>query len=310
MRARFRRLRRIPAMTQGRHAAPLVVALALLVLYLVWGSTYLAIRFALQGYPPLFFPALRFLFAGALLYAVLRLRGAPNPSLRQWRNAVVIGVLLLNVGNGFVVFAERAVGSALAATAIATVPLWAALFGGLWGVWPRGAQWLGLLLGFAGIVMLNLGGDFAANPAAAALLMTAALSWAFGSIWSRRLDLPSGLMSSACQMFAAGVIFLAGSYAAGESWQLRAAPQALAAMLYLAVFGSVLAFSAYMYLVQNVSPALAMSYAYINPVVALGLGATLGHEKFVASDFLAIALVLAGVVLIMLYNRAERSKKF
>ncbi len=291
------------AQSPGRSAAPLLVFAALVAVYLVWGSTYLAIRFALQGYAPLFFPGLRFCFAGLVLYAILRMRGYPSPSLRQWRNSVVIGFLLLNIGNGAVVWAERSVGSGLAATAVATVPLWASLFAGVWGVWPQRLQWIGLVVGFAGIVVLNLGGDFAANPLAALLLVLAPATWAFGSVWSRRLDLPQGLMSSAAQMLSAGVVFMIGSAIAGESWQLEAPPKAIAALLYLSIFGSLVAFSAYMFLVQNVSAALATSYAYANPVVAVLLGLLLGNEHFGRTDLLAIGLVLGGVVLIVLYNR-------
>jgi drug/metabolite transporter (DMT)-like permease len=287
----------------GAVKLPLLVLLALAAVYLIWGSTYLAIRFALHGYPPLFFPGLRFSIAGVALYAFLRLRGYPRPTLKQWGNAALIGILLLNLGNGAVVLAERNVGSALAATAVATVPIWASLFAGFWGVWPQRMQWLGLIVGFVGIVVLNLGGDFAANPVSAALLILASLSWAFGSVLSRRIDLPKGLMSSACQMIGGGAVFLLGSAAIGESWQLFPNPQAVGAVLYLILFGSLFAFTAYIYLVQSVSPALATSYAYVNPVVALVLGATLGSERFVITEFIAIGMVLIGVVLIVRYNR-------
>ncbi len=290
----------------SRAAPPLLVVLALLTVYVVWGSTYLAIRFALDGYPPLFFPGLRFLLAGSILYLVLRLRGHAAPAWRQWRNAAAIGVLMLNIGNGGVVIAEGSVGSALAATAVATVPLWAAMFAGIWGHWPVRMQWLGMAIGFAGIVVLNLGGDFAASPGAAATLMLASATWAFGTVWSRRLALPAGLMSSACQMLAAGALFIIASALRGESWTVLPNAKAAGAVLYLAVFGSLLAYTAYMYLVQNVTPSLATSYAYANPVVALLLGLSLGGEHIVASGYVAIALVLVGVALIVYYNRAAR----
>jgi drug/metabolite transporter (DMT)-like permease len=286
--------------------SPLRIVLALLTVYLVWGSTYLAIRVALEGYAPLFFPGIRFIVAGTVLFGVLLTRGTPPPTWRQVLNASAIGFLLLNIGNGAVVLAERKVGSALAATAVATVPMWAALCAGFWGSWPVRAQWVGLALGFAGIVVMNLGGDFAVNPLSATLLIAASVAWAFGSVWSRRIDLPKGLMSSACQMLAAGVIFLVASAASGERWQLVSTPHAIAALLYLILFGSLLAFSAYMFLVQNVAPALATSYAYVNPVVALLLGATLGGEHFVGTDLIAIAFVLAGVALIVLTSRVKR----
>lgn len=290
-------------------APPLLVFFALVVVYLIWGSTYLAIRFALEGYAPLFFPGIRFVFAGGILFIILRLRGYAGPTRRQWLNSLAMGVLLLNIGNGGVVLAERSVGSALSATAIATVPLWATLFAGIWGAWPQRLQWIGLLLGFAGIITLNFGGDFAANPISAGLLVISAASWAFGSVWSRRLDLPKGLMSSTAQMLMAGMVFLIGSRISGESWHLLAAPRAMAGLLYLTLMGSVLAFSAYIFLIQNVSPALATSYAYANPVVAVLLGITLGHESFVRSEILAIALVLTGVVLIVLYNQKPAATK-
>ncbi|MDR3416246.1 MAG: drug/metabolite exporter YedA [Nevskia sp.] len=286
----------------ARASAATVVA-ALLTVYFVWGSTYLAIRFALEGYPPLFFPALRFLVAGCVLYLLLRQRGYAAPTLRQWRNAAAIGVLLLDVGNGGVVVAERWVGSALAATAVATVPLWAAVCAGIWGHWPVRMQWLGMLVGFAGIVVLNLGGDFGANPLAGVLLTVSPMAWAFGSVWSRRLDLPKGLMSSAAQMLAAGVVFLLASALGGEHWSLLPTTRAAGALVYLTVFGSLLAFSAYMFLVQNVTPALATSYAYVNPVVALLLGLSLGGEHIDRNGYIAIVMVLLGVALIVLFNR-------
>lgn len=292
------------ASTNGRLSPRVWVCLA--AVYFVWGSTYLAIRFALEAYPPLFFPGVRFIAAGSILMIVLRLRGQRLPTAGQVARSAMIGFLLLNIGNGAVVYAQRDVGSALAATAVATMPLWASLCGGIWGVWPKPMQWLGLAVGFAGIALLNLDGDFAANPLSAALLIAASMSWAFGSVWSRRLDLPSGAMSTACQMLSAGVLFLVASAAAGESWQLVTTPKAMAALAYLTVFGSVVAFSAYMYLNQTVSPSLATSYAYVNPVVAVLLGALLAGELFVASELAAIVLVLSGVVLIVLNNRAPR----
>lgn len=282
---------------------PLLVWLSLAAVYFVWGSTYLAIHFALAEYPPLFFPGLRFVIAGSVLMAFLRLRGHALPTRRQVGFSIVIGFLLLNVGNGAVVYAQQSVGSALAATAVATMPLWASLFGGIWGAWPKAMQWLGLLVGFSGIVLLNLDGDFAANPLSASLLIIAPVSWAFGSVWSRRIDLPKGAMSTACQMLSAGVVFLGASHAAGESWQLVTTPKAMLSVVYLTLAGSVLAFSAYIYLVQTVSPSLATSYAYVNPVIALLLGVTFGGEVFTATELAAIVLVLAGVLLIVLYNR-------
>jgi drug/metabolite transporter (DMT)-like permease len=284
-------------------ASPVLVLLAMLTVYIVWGSTYLAIRFAVEGYPPMFFPACRFIVAGVVMSSVLLLLRHPLPSRRQARNALLVGALLLNGGNGFVVLAERSVGSALAATTLGTIPLWAGLISYFFGHRPSPVQWLGMVVGFAGIVVLNLSGDFAATPAAAVMLMLAAASWSLGTVLSGRLDLPKGAMSSATQMVMAGILFLAASAIAGERWTLAAPPRAQWALLYLVVFGSLLAFSAYMYLTQNVAPTLVTSYAYVNPVIAVLLGVWLGGEHFGARDVLAVILVLAGVALILGFRK-------
>ena len=274
--------------------------------FLVWGSTYLAhpLLAPCRATPPLLFPGVRYTVAGVILYALLRLRGAPAPSWRQWGGGALIGFLLIDFGNGAVVYAERSVGSGLAATAVSTAPLWAALFAGIWGQWPARMQWLGMALGFAGVVVLNLGGDFAANPLAAAGLTLSPMVWSFGSVWSRRLDLPKGLMSSAAQMLAAGVVFLVASAACGERAGALAAARrrSAGALLYLTVLGSLVAYSAYIYLVQNVSPVLATSNSYVNPVVALFLGVALGGEHIRGGEFGAIALILVGVLLIVFYE--------
>ncbi|MBL6752286.1 MAG: drug/metabolite exporter YedA [Nevskia sp.] len=284
-------------------ASPLLVALSMLVVYVVWGSTYLFIRFAVEGYPPLFFPGVRFVAAGLLMGGVLLLRGHPRPSRRQLRNALLVGMLLLNGGNGFVVMAERSVGSALSATMLGTVPLWTGLFAYFFGHRPAPAQWLGMVVGFAGVVVLKMSGDFAASPAGAVMLLLAAASWALGTVLGSRLDLPKGVMSGAVQMVLAGILFLAGSAAAGEHWTLAAPLRAQLALLYLLLFGSVLAFTAYIYLTQHVSPTMATSYAYVNPIIAALLGVYLGGERFGANDVLAMILVLAGVALILGFRR-------
>lgn len=280
--------------------------LSLLAVYFIWGSTYLAIRFALDSYPPLFFPGLRFLVAGSVLFLVLKLRGYAMPRPRQWAGAMLIGTMMLVVGNGGVVFAQQSVGSGLAATAVSTVPLWASLMAGIWGIWPRPAQWAGIALGLFGVLLLNLGGDFAGNPLAAGLLMLASLCWSLGTVISTRLPMPAGLMSSACQMLWAGVLFLALSAARGEPWQIDASPKSLAALLYLIVFGSLIAYSAFVYLIHHATPVLSTSYAYVNPVIAVLLGVAFAGEELLANEWAAIALVLAGVVLMVVNNRGQK----
>lgn len=276
------------------------VALALFIVYVVWGSTYLAMRFAVQGLPPLLMAGSRFLLAGAILYLILRLRGAPPPDRSQWLGAALVGVLLLVVGNGVVAYAIQWVPSGLAAIELATVPLWAALFAGLWGTWPARVEWLGIGLGLIGMVLLNWEGDLRAYPAGALALLLAAVSWALGSIWSRYLTLPAGLMAAAAEMLAGGALLIGLSAVFGERLPASLAPSALGALLYLVVFGSLVGFSAYNYLLRQVRPALATSNAYVNPVVAVGLGAGLGGEQVTGTAVLALLVILAGVGLIAL----------
>ena len=284
----------------------LPIVAAMVAVYVVWGSTYLAIRIALEGFPPLLMAGLRFLVAGGVLFAVLWLRGAPAPSARQWRAAALVGGLLLLGGNGGVVVAEQWVASGLAALGVAAVALWSALFAGLWGQWPRRLEWVGLAVGFAGVVMLNLEGGLRASPAGAAALLVGTVSWALGSMWSRRLDLPSGLMASAAEMLAGGAMLIVAGIAAREEVPHAVAPRPLLALAYLIVFGSWVGFSAYLFLLRRVRPAAATSYAYVNPVIAMFLGVALGGETITASEWAAMPVILAGVAIVMIgHNRAS-----
>jgi len=284
----------------------LLVPLALVSLYLVWGSTYLAIRIAVASYPPFLMAAVRFLCAGLALYAFLRWRGMPAPSRRQWLNSTATGVMLLGFGNGLVCYAEQSVASGLAAVAVASMPLFAAVFGGLYGSWPRRMEWLGLAIGFAGVILLNLGGSMKGAPIGALALVVAALSWAFGSVWSKRRDMPPAAMNTAAQMLTGGGVLLLFALAIGE--RLPAAPPASAtfALVYLAVAGSLVGFSAYLYLLHTVRPALATSYAYVNPPVAVLVGALFGGEAVHPFDVAAMAVILAGVALITLARDRTR----
>lgn len=276
-----------------------LIVLSLLAVYLIWGSTYLGIRIALESWPPFLMSALRFLIAGAAMYAFLRWRGVAAPTPRQWRNTVVTGTLLLAAGNGLVCYAEQTVSSSLAAVAIAGMPLFAALFAGLYGRWPRARDWLGIGVGFSGVILLNLGGEMRASPAGAIALVAAPLCWAFGSVWSRHQDMPDPLMSTAAQMLTGGAVLVLVTVALGESWPAAPTLRATAALAYLTVFGSLVAFTAYIYLLQHVRPALATSYAYVNPPIAVALGVWLAGERFSAWELAAMAVILAGVAVIL-----------
>lgn len=276
----------------------------LFALYGVWGSTYLAIHWALEGgFPPFLMAAVRYLVAGVVLYALLRLRGDAHPSARQWGAGALMGFLLLGVGNGSVVFAEQWLPSGLVAIVVGSVPLWAALFSGLLGQWPGRAERWGLAIGFCGLILLNLGTDMSGHLWAAVALLVGPISWAFGSVWSRRLPLATGLMSTATQMLTAGAMFLLVSTLMGEHLAAPPPPRALLSVGYLIVFGSLVAFSAYGYLLRNARPALATSYAYVNPMVAVLLGIFLASESLSTWGFVAMGAILGAVGLI---TRAKR----
>ena len=280
-----------------------LIVLSLLAVYLIWGSTYLGIRIALESWPPFLMSALRFLVAGVVMYAFLRWRGVAAPTPRQWRNTVVTGTLLLAAGNGLVCYAEQTVSSSLAAVAIAGMPLFAALFAGLYGRWPSPRDWIGIAVGFSGVILLNLGGEMRASPSGAIALVAAPLCWAFGSVWSRHQDMPDPLMSTAAQMLTGGAVLVLVTLLLGESWPAAPTLRATAALAYLTVFGSLVAFTAYIYLLQHVRPALATSYAYVNPPIAVALGVWLLDERFSAWELAAMVVILAGVAIILAARR-------
>lgn len=286
----------------------LLIPLALISVYLIWGSTYLAIRIALESWPPFLMAAIRFVTAGALLYGFLRWRGLAAPTRTQWRNAAISGTLLLGIGNGLVCYAEQSVASGLAAVAVAGMPLFAALFGGLYREWPRRVEWLGLAIGFIGVILLNIGGGMAASPQGAIALVLAAAAWAFGSVWSRHRDMPPAAMNTAAQMLCGGAVLTCAVVAFGE--RVPSAPTASAtfALLYLIVFGSLIAFSAFIYLLNTVRPLLANSYAYVNPPVAVLVGVAFASESVHASDLVAMVVILFGVALITL-TRQNRPRQ-
>src|SRR5690242_14432756 len=283
-----------------------LIPLALLALYVIWGSTYLGIRYALESYPPFLLAGVRFLGAGVALFGYLRWRGVAMPSPRQWRNAAITGVLLLGFGNGLVCYAEETVSSGIAAVAVASMPLFAAVFSGLYGQWPNRRETVGLLIGFVGVVVLNLGSGLSGSRLGALALLVAAMSWAFGSAWSKRQDMPPGPMNTAAQMLCASVALLLVGFAGGERLPAHPTVRATAAVVYLAAFGSIIAFSAYLYVLKHARPALATSYAYVNPPVAVLFGVLFAGEHVGPFDLAGMAVILLGVGVITL-ARQKRS---
>jgi drug/metabolite transporter (DMT)-like permease len=276
------------------------VFIALGAVYLIWGSTYLGIRFALEGFPPYMLGALRFVVAGAGLYTFLRIRGMRRPTLVEWQGSALLGALMLVLGFGGVTFAEQYVSSGLTALAVGAMPLWAALFAGLFGRWPVKIESLGLVLGFTGLIILNLSGGLRASPTGAVVLLISPACWAMGSVLSGRLRLPPGLMASAAEMLCGGVFMAAISLLRGERLHHMPSPHATLSLAYLIVFGSIVAFSAYLFLLGRVRPSLATSYAYVNPVVAMGVGVWLGGEHTSGAAILATPIILAGVVIVLI----------
>lgn len=281
----------------------LPVLLAFAAVYLIWGSTYLVIRFAIETIPPFLMAGGRFLIAGLVLYAALRWRGVERPSWAQWRSAAFLGVLMMCGGNGLVTWAEQTVPSALAALMVTTVPLWMvaldALFYG--GPKPTGRVLAGLGLGLAGVVLLVGPSEGTVHPVGAVVLLLATFLWAQGSLRGRGAHLPkSPWMTAALQMIGGGLVLFVMATATGEWQRFDPAGISMLSMVsvaYLIVFGSIVALSAYVYLLRETTAASVGTYAFVNPVIALLLGWMVG-EPLNGRSFLGAALVIGAVVLI------------
>lgn len=289
---------------------PRRVLFALLTVYIVWGSTYFAIHIALASFPPFLLMGTRFLVAGAILYTWQKWRGSPNPSALEWRDAGVIGVLMLGGGMGLTAAGQQYISSGLTAVFIACSPMILSFCTGFFGVWPNKREWLGIIIGFAGAILLAAGGDFSAQPIGVAALLGAILCWDVGSVLSqRKLTLAPGGMGFASEMLLGGVFLIAVALVKGENFSALMTAAAFAAWSYLVVAGSLLAFTAYMFLLARVSPALASSYAYVNPLIAVTLGVMLGGEKLGPRETLAMAIILGSVVLLTVSRSATPSDK-
>ncbi len=291
-----------------RSRALLLAAFA--IVYLVWGSTYLAIRIAIETVPPLLMAGTRFLVAGSALYGWARFRGAAAPAPRPARNAALLGGLFLFLGNGGLVWAETRVPSGIAAVLAATTPLWTVLIERFRGAPPvRPAVYAGLALGLGGVVVLMLpgGGHPSVDLIGAGVIAVAAMIWAYAMVLSGTLALPeSGSVSAAVQMLAGGILLLATGSAAGE-WSgfhpFAASVRSLASLAYLIIFGSLIAYSAFTWLLRAAPADRVSTYAYVNPVVAVLLGWLVVSEPFGARELVASAVIIAGVAMIISTRR-------
>ncbi|HVL43948.1 MAG TPA: EamA family transporter [Acidovorax sp.] len=281
------------------------VALALLLVYIVWGTTYFAIGVAVQTMPPLLMNATRFLCAGAVMLLIALWQGHALPTARQWRNSAVVGGCMVFLAMNLMGLAQKlGIGSGLMATVVTTMPMWLALWSRWGGERVPLTSWIGLGLGVVGALLLALEGDFSVTGLGALLAFGAPLCWSIGSYASRRLSLPAPAMASAAQWFAGGAMGLVVALwfeplsalggVSAKSW---------AAWVYLLVFGTLVALNAYLWLLQNTSAALAGSYSFVNPAVALLVGVALGGELLTGWVFAALPLIAAALAFI-LYGQA------
>ena len=289
------------------------VTAALAIVYVVWGSTYLAIRFGVETIPPFLMAGTRHLAAGLVLFWIARRGASERIETRHWGSAAILGALLLLGGNGLVTWAERRVPSGLAALIVATVPVWMTLFHSVGERRrPSGAVIAGIVLGLVGLSLLllpgRLGGERIDLFGAAALLV-AAVSWAAGSLLSRRLPLPGARLTAALEMIMGGSFLWIAGLVSGEASGLALSAVSLrsaAALAYLVVFGSLLGFSAYTWLLTATTPARVSTYAYVNPIVAVLLGALLAGEAVTPRVAVSAAVIVGAVALIITSGARRR----
>lgn len=299
-------------MSEQRAASPILIWSALAAVYVIWGSTYLAIAIAVQTLPPLFSAGLRFCLAGVVLLAFIGARRGLIVDRGQLVGASIVGLLLLVGGNGFVVLAERSVPSGLTALIIASVPLWIVIFRRIAGDRIHPSTFAGVAVGFGGVAFLvaGRGATGSVDPGGLGLLLVATVSWALGTFLAPRLRLPrDGLLSTGIQQLAGGLVLVVIGAAAGEVTHLEpsswSAPSLLA-MGYLVVFGSLVAFTAYSWLLQHAPVSLVATYAYVNPVIAVLLGALILAEPITPSIVIGAAIIVAAVAFIVTREGARQ----
>ncbi|MDX6009719.1 EamA family transporter [Cupriavidus sp. KK10] len=279
---------------------PPLVLLCLLITYVVWGTTYLAIRFTLESFPPLFMMGTRFLCAGLLLAAWLAWRGTPMPPWRLLRNCAVPALFLLVGGMGLTAIAEQTISSGATTVMIGSMPIFALIWSACFGNRPKWYEYVAIAIGSLGILVLTAGAEFRVSIGGVVALMLAVASWSFGSQLARRLELPQGAAAFAAEMLIGGAVLMVLSALRQEPWPASVSAQAGWAWIYLVVAGSLVAFSAYMYLVSTVSQTLSASYVYVNPPVALAMGAWLGGEQIAPQTLGAVMLILVALAVLSL----------
>jgi drug/metabolite transporter (DMT)-like permease len=273
------------------------ITLALTAVYLIWGSTYLGVHIALTACPPLLLAGIRYGTAGALLYTWLRARGVPRPTWAEWRTSGLIGLVLMS-STAATAYTLRVVPTGIASVASGAVPLWSALLAHLWGERARPREWLGLAIGFFGIVLLNAKSELSAHVFEAVVLAAASVLWSVGALLGRFSKQPRGAMASAVQMLTGGWTIALTGLVVGERIEAVPGPKPLAAFAYLVLVGSIIGYSAFAYLLPRVRTGLGTSYAYVNPIVALVLGVTFLDERLTGSTIVASLFALGGVAIL------------
>ena len=303
-------------MRQRLNNQSIKILAAFAAIYFIWGTTYLGIRIAIETIPPFLMVGTRFIIAGFVTFVFLRARGAPMPRRIHWRSAAIIGAFLIVGGNGLVTWSEQEVPSGIAALAVATMPIWMTLFG--WLLFKTNSLnkqiILGLVLGFIGIgILLGPGQIFGTstfNLSSLLVLMMAPILWSFGSLYSREAKLPDNIfMSTAMEMLVGGVLLMIIALLTGEVNQLNIgeiSTRSVVSMLYLTIFGSIVALTAYVWLLKNVLPARVVTYTYINPIIAVFLGWLVFREPITSLTLVAVAVIVAAVILITT-SRRKRS---
>jgi drug/metabolite transporter (DMT)-like permease len=284
---------------------------------LIWGSTFLAIRFAVETLPPFMMASIRFLAAGTIMYGWLRLRGAPRPSLIHWRSAFIVGGLMLMGGNGGMAWAAQYLPSAPMAVLVATIPLWISVLSTVINRKPLSGSTIGsMLLAMFGIFLLvspdRSAGDQAIHLVGVVVVLAGAFLWAMGTLYSRTAPKPSTtLLGTAMNLLAGGFLLAIFSLLNGEAAELQLSAVSLKSWLgvgYLALFGSIIAFSAYIWLMQNAEPSRVSAYAYINPLVATVLGWSLAGETITPKMLIASVIILTAVAILITSNHQAEKK--
>ncbi len=295
----------------------LTILLAFAALYIIWGSTYLAILFAIQTIPPLLMAGIRYFCAGIIMYVIARLSGAPRGQLADWKTAAIVGGCLLLGGNGGVTFAEQYVPSGLASLIVATVPIYIALLGWLMGMAPRPTPlvWLGLAGGFAGVgVLVGPALKFSVPGEnhiglGMMILLVASFIWSAGSLYSRvARNAPSPFLAAGQQMLCGGALLIIVGSALGEWPQFhpeKISAVSLGAFIYLVLIGAVVGFTAYIYLLRHCDPRKVATYAYVNPIVAVVLGAFFAGETLTTRTAVAAALIIGSVAVVITAQQAK-----